>query len=205
MVMRFRRAFTLLEVQISSFVLVMVLAAIYTILRPGFHYFAQGNVHAGLQQEVLKGMLALKGDLGDSQRSNIHVDTTPVPHTWFLSPKPIVTETTPVEFSDTGHLVWRKWTGYFLDPDNHKLMRSELKLAAATEVTTPAPLPVPTLLLFQAELGPSRRVVCRSVESFSVRKMTANVYRIEIESQQAVASDRSTAVKLATEIWVRNE
>jgi hypothetical protein len=200
-----RRGFTVIEAQVACSLMLIVLCAIYAVLRPGFGYFKNGNVHAGLQQEVLKGMLALKSDLMESHSANIHSDTTPVAHAWFLSSRPPAGTSAPVQFGPQGQLVWRKWWGYFHEPVQRKLVRAEIELTPATDVVTPPPVPVPTLLDFQNQTGPRRKIICGSLESFAVTRTTGSRYRIQVRSTEAVASDKSTSVELDTEVWVRNQ
>lgn len=200
-----QRGFTLLELQLVSVLLMMILSCIYVVMRPGFRYFAQENVAANVEGEVLRGLLAVSNDLHDTQVSNTACGTAPEPYVWMLSPRPPAAESGPIQLSPSGSLIWRKWRCFFLDSGRQELVRSEVALSPATEITTPQPAPQPTFSLFEATVTPSRKAVSRFVTGFEVNHVTSNLFRVAVTVSMPNSSTRFTTRRLQTEVWICNE
>lgn len=145
-----------MEVLVYSSLFLVILGVIYAVLHLSLRYYQYSRDAIETQEEAMKGINRLAGELKNAAEVSVKVDSIGVA---FLSAE---TDTGVFEH-ESGDVVWRKIVGYYTD--NNTLIRKEKGLSSPTTDPTSVAMPTPTDIKNDASY--SSRVVARGVTTLT--------------------------------------
>lgn len=197
-----RRGFNLIEVVVSSTVMLGMLGILYLLALAGLRLFEQSKSYQGGQQEVQKALARLGRDLNNSCREHLVVSAGAVR---FLSPERLAPQSGFEYALDSARLRWWKWLCYSLDPGS-ELVRSEVALSGGPRVDLlPGPGPAPALTVFRSQAYPARKTLARNIEQWSITQGSRpGCYRVRVVALEPINSRSRTRIEVETQVTVLN-
>ncbi len=185
-----RKGATLVEVMVTSCLLLIVLLGVQRLVAFGLRYWQVAREGEQTHQEALVALGRMESELCETRRDLVQssVGALPAPYPYVMFPSP----GSPFTYDD-GELEWHKWIAFYLR--DRDLVQAEVAFTPATE----PPAARPPLRAF-VDSG-TERVVARSVESFSVADGTyPPLLRVAVTTRRATASDKATELTLTSQV-----
>lgn len=177
-----KRGHTLLEVMVSSALLLLLLAGVYQLVSFALGYWRVARAGETAHQDALVCLRHMEMELA---QSHVGWVTTGPGRVVFPSPGP--------EFSYSNQeLLWSRWVAFYLR--DGELVQAELPFSPTTVVAGPPPD------LDQFERSGRERVLARDVKTFSVEGGYPGLLRLEVTTFAATGSNRATELTLSTQM-----
>jgi len=204
MILKFKKkkGMTLPEVMVYSVLIGMVLTGVYGILTSSMKYYRITEIRSDLQQNGIKAVSGILGDMMGTPRSTIVMSTSTPSGVFFVSSRK---DDGNHQFDSSGMLIWQKWVCYYLEANtngSYNLVRKEKPLA--TPSGTPGTPPYTSVTQFAAA-NLERHVVARDIQSMAITFDSAtSCYSINIQLDKTTDSTKPNRMQVQTEIYVRN-
>lgn len=180
-----RSAYSLIEILVTSALMLVLLGGVYQIVRFGLKYWQVARAGETVHQDALACLRRMEMELA---QSNVN---------WVVSGTGSVVFPSPMDADNRflyadGELLWTRWMAFYLR--GRELVQSELAFAPAV---TP-PTPPPDLTEFQ--LRGTERVLARNVKSFVAGGGYPGLVRLSITTSEATGSGQATELTLSTQM-----
>ncbi|MEW6279891.1 MAG: hypothetical protein AB1758_14780 [Candidatus Eremiobacterota bacterium] len=189
------QGYTVMEVLVTSCILLLLVAGIHRIVTFGLRYYQVARAQEVAHHEALVATRWVSNELVQSNLPSVVIGPT---HVAFPSATP---ETTPSTWTyRDGSLLWHKWVAFYYDPDTGELVRAVVNFPGGA---VDSPQPPPNLDVFQNSPDASR-VVARGVTDFQTTPMPNDLIQVSVTAQVPTASDRFTKIKLTHKVQPGN-
>lgn len=185
-----RKGFTLPEILVYSVLLLMFVTAVYGSFSLSRDYFSSMSAISEVQQEAMKGVLAVERELNHAEPSTIAISTSPV-GVRLLSALPA--EGQVFQHTEQGELLWQQWVVVYLNSEGQLVAkRSPINPASAL----PASSLWPSVTDLASDASLESRVLARNVAEMSFPSAPAGLFRVAVRSrveQSRLPSGRGTS------------
>lgn len=199
---RKRRGMTLPEVMVYSVLIGLVLTGIYGILTSSMKYYRITEIRSDLQQNAIKAVSGILGDMMGTPRSTIMMSTATPSGVFFVSSRKTDGNH---EFDSSGLLIWQKWVCYYLEANtngSYNLVRKEVALS--TPSSTPGLPPYTSVAQFAAA-NLQKHLIAKDIQSMAITFDSAtSCYSINIQLDKTTDPTKPNRMQVQTEIYVRN-
>jgi len=197
------RGFSLIELVVTSALLLFLTGGITLVTMNGMRYFRLGYAYQTAQQQALVAMRKLVDELQNSRRDSVSSSSSPSPepHLVFLSARPPEPTTGALVHDVDGRLLWQKWVCYYLTTDR-QLVRTERPLDETPPGLIVPPLPAAPLVAEMAALQGRR--IADGIEAVTFNPGPLRYLDLSLTGRAETGSDRSTRVILRSRVWLLN-
>lgn len=176
-----KRAHTLLEVMVSSALMLLLLGGVYQLVSFALGYWRVARAGETAHQDALVCLRRMEKELAQSHSGWVHGGSGQL-----IFPSP------GGDFSYADEeLLWTGWVAFYLR--DGELIQAELRFTPTDVVSGP----VPTLEQFRR--SGTERVLARNVKSFSAGAGYPGLIRLEVTTVAATGTGRSTELTLSTQ------
>ena len=171
------RAFTLVEVLVSSLLLLMILVAVYGSFTLSRDYFASVRACSQTNQEAMKGVLGLERLLSHAEPTTIEVSLQPQ-GVRFLSA--LSKEGENFAHAPDGKLLWQSWVAVYRNQENQLVVKSQPIIASAA---LPAQGSWPSLSTLAGDQSLSARVLARDIVDLAFPAAPPDLFRVAVTAR----------------------
>ena len=195
------RGMSIVEVMVYSVLIGLVLTGIYGILTSSMKYYRITEVRSDLQQNGIKAISGILGDMMGTPKSTIVMGTNP-DGVFFVSSRK---SDGNHEFDNYGMLKWQKWVCYYLEQNTdgtYNLVKKESPIS--TPSSDPGTAPYTTVSQFAAA-SLQKHKIAENIQSMNiVYNSSTGCYNIDIQLDKTTDTSRPNRMQVQTEIYVRN-
>lgn len=179
MVRRRRRdyAFSIAEMAVVFSILMVLLALVALYFAQGQRYISDLSSYTSLQRDASATLQKMVGQMEYSTSRYFKVapnekSDDPPTHAYFLSSLPVTDGEPAIRFDPTTNMVvWKKWIGYYHDPDQKKIYEVAVPLKTATSNLSSEPFP---RLSYNFLLKSNPKPVGRGITEMSMMGLPSN-------------------------------
>lgn len=144
---RWMLAFSIAEMAVVFSILMVLLALVALYFAKGQHYISDLSSYTSLQRDTSVTLQKMIGQMKHSTSSYFRAApkekaSDPPSHAYFLSSLPVTDGEPAIRFDPTTNMVvWKKWIGYYHDPDQKKVYEVAVPLKTTTSSLISEPFP----------------------------------------------------------------
>lgn len=193
---------TLVELMVYIALIGLVFTGVYSIFNACLKYYRTAETRTVLQQNAIKVMANLFGDMVGSKSSTVIIQNDSSPKgVIFISARK---SDGNYEFDTNGQQLWQRWECYYLKSTGdgrYNLIRKESFLS--TPSSSPGTSPYTTVTQFAA--APLKEeMVAQNLQDISISKGTTGNFTLQITLDKTTDTTKPNRMLVSTDIHVRN-
>ena len=194
-----RRGATVIEVLVGLAVFALLTTLIAGVFILSHRYTRVSQQVSRAQREAAQCMQAFYADVKRSH-SQTYRPVTAVNETWFLSNRPLDTDSQVADFNTSGEILWQKWVAIWAEADGN-VFRGERTLGGGAKVFQDIDLSTEPSLLSMFSSSPKRERVGSAIRRFQL-SLDEHVVTVELESETSNSGNPPTRYHMSSSFLV---